>query len=198
MARAASTTPFPTDDPGLTDIKQISTSQAVTLFLRKDGTVLSCGGTDEELGRDWNFTDKSAWKPLPVAGFGPGSPGGAVVDISITGDAAMAMKEDGSVYLWGRNTNAALAPLFGGAAGIAEEPTLAPLPAGPPAVDVDNTDSVTPRVIRADGSLVLWGGNTFGAGGTGPARASSPARSCSTWRVAPCCRRPAARGPASR
>ncbi len=165
-------TPFPSTIPGLTDIKQISTSPAVTLFLRKDGTVLSCGGTDEELGRDWNFTDKSPWKPLPVAGFGPGS---KVVDISITGDAAMAMKEDGSVYLWGRNTNAALAPIFGADAGVAEEPTLAPLPAGPPAVDVDNTDSVTPRVIRADGSLVLWGGNTFGAGGTGkPGFITSP------------------------
>ncbi len=165
-------TPFPTTVPGLTDIKQISTSQAVTLFLRKDGTVLSCGGTDEELGRDWDFGAKSAWKPLPVDGLGKGS---GVVDISITGDAAMAMKEDGSVYMWGRNTNAVLAPLFGGGSGVAEVPTQIPLPAGPPAVDIDLSDTATPRVIRADGSLVLWGGNTYGAGGTGqPGFITSP------------------------
>jgi alpha-tubulin suppressor-like RCC1 family protein len=160
------TDPFPKQIAGLTDIKQISTSMAVTLFLKKDGTVLSCGGTDDELGRDWDFTGKSAYRPLPVTGFEAGS---KVVDISITGDAAMALKEDGSVYLWGRNTNAVLAPLFGARDGVAKVPTLAPLPAGPPAVDVDNTDSSTPRVIRADGSLVLWGGNTNGAGGTGQA-----------------------------
>lgn len=156
---------FPKPIEGLDDIRQVVTSQAIHLFLRKDGAVLSCGGTDPQLGRDWDYNTASPWRPLPVDGLGAGS---GVVDISIAGDQVMALKEDGTVLIWGQNTNAGLAPVCGAESCTLETPTVTPLPAGPPVTGVENSDTATPHLIRADGSVVVWGSNHEGSGGKQP------------------------------
>ncbi|MFG3690423.1 PxKF domain-containing protein [Micromonospora sp. NPDC047740] len=157
---------YPARIPDLTDVRQIAVSPAIVLFLKKDGTVLSCGGTDVQLGRKWNQSDPatSPWLPRPVDTLGRAS---KVVDITISGDQAVVLKENGAVWMWGENTNAGLAPILGDRKGTLLVPTQAPMPAGPPIVGIDNGDSPTTLAIRADGSMIVWGGNTFGAAGTG-------------------------------
>ncbi|GHJ47658.1 hypothetical protein Cs7R123_50000 [Catellatospora sp. TT07R-123] len=163
---AAVDTLYPAPIPGLSGVRQIAVSSAIVLFLKTDGTVLSCGGTDPQLGRAWNLTDpaKSPWLPRQVDTLGRGS---KVVDLSISTDQAVVLKEDGSVFFWGQNTNGGLGPVLGANTGELLAPTAVPLPAGPPVVGVDNGNSPTTLTIRADGSMLVWGGNTYGGAGTG-------------------------------
>jgi hypothetical protein len=164
-------TQFATAVPQLADVRQIATSSAITLFLKKDGTVLSCGGTDPQLGRAWDLSQaKSPWRPRQVDGLGAGS---GVVDISISGDQAVALKDDGTVLMWGQNTNAGLGPVCGLADCTKTSPVVAAMPPGAPIVGIDNHDSSTTLAVRADGSMLAWGGNTYGAAGVGNPGGSS-------------------------
>ena len=158
--------PYATTVPGLTDIRQIATGSSMVFFVRTDGTVLSCGGTDLLLGRVAGNvgTPTSAYLPNPVNNLGRG---GKVVDVSSNGAAAVVLKEDGSVFMWGKSTNDDLSALELPRGGSTKEPTRVTLPDGPPVVGVEKDASQTTLAIRADGSMLAWGGNLYGVTGTG-------------------------------
>ncbi|KAB8182154.1 hypothetical protein FH610_024740 [Microbispora catharanthi] len=157
--------PYATAIPGLSDIRQIAAASGVVFFLKKDGTLLSCGDTDPVLGRPWALnTPTSPYLPNTVTNLGRGS---GVVDVSSSGDSAVALKEDGSVSMWGQNTNHELDALGFAGGQSTSVPTSVALPEGAPVVAVDHDDSMNTLAIRADGSMLAWGGNLFGATGTG-------------------------------
>ncbi|GAB3910778.1 hypothetical protein GCM10027612_87250 [Microbispora bryophytorum subsp. camponoti] len=157
--------PYATAVPGLSGIRQITAAAGAVFFLKKDGTLLSCGDTDPILGRPWALnTPTSPYLPSPVTNLGAGS---TVVDVSSSGDSAVALKEDGSVFMWGQNTNHELDALGFAGGQSTTVPTQVTLPAGAPVVAVDHDDSMNTFAIRADGSMLAWGGNLFGATGTG-------------------------------
>ena len=159
-------TPYPTKVEQLEGgVRQIANGSGIILFLMKDGRVLSCGATDPQLGRKWGFDETNTpYRPRQVDGLGVGS---GVVDMTIHGDSAAVLKENGDVLIWGENTNASVGPVCGLPDCTLKSPTLAPMPAGAQIIDVENEDSATTLALRADGTMLVWGGNTYGAGGLG-------------------------------
>jgi hypothetical protein len=157
---------FPTPMPMVGgDVRQIASGDKWTMFLKKDGTVLSCGHTTPVAGRPVTGTD--IYVPKPVTGFGPGS---GVIDISAGGENGLALKADGSVWLWGANNNWELGVLGKSGPASVPAPMQVPLPPGPPVVDVDMDNACHALVTRADGSVLGWGCDFFEqvGNGTGP------------------------------
>ncbi len=157
--------PFPVPLPLVGgDVRQLSSSGYWTLILKKDGTVLSCGALAPVAGRPVP-TIGDVYVPKPVTGFGPGS---GVVDISAGGEAGLALKADGSVWLWGANNNWELGVLGKSGPASVPAPTQVPLPPGPPVVDVEMDDACHALLERADGSVLAWGCDFFEQVGNGP------------------------------
>ena len=155
--------PFPIALSGVGgDVRQVSSGNQFTLFLKKDGTVLECGHVPPVAGRP--VTGADMYVPKQVTGFGPGS---GVIDISAGGEGGLALKEDGSVWTWGANNNWELGVLgYEGPASV-NAPTQVPLPPGPPVVDVDMDDACHAILTRADGSVLGWGCDFFEQVGNG-------------------------------
>jgi len=143
------------------DVVQISAGHGMVMARKADGSVWACAGDDELLDR---AKGTNAATPLPMRSFGPGS---GVIDISSGGDGAIALKADGTVLLWGKNTNSTLGPLGVQPDAIVDRPTPVPLPPGPPVVDVEMDASCNARATRADGTVLSWGCNTNGGAGIG-------------------------------
>ena len=155
---------FPTPMPMVGgDVRQIASGDKWTMFLKKDGTVLSCGHTTPVAGRPVTGTD--IYMPKPVTGFGPGS---GVIDISAGGENGLALKADGSVWLWGANNNWELGVIGKSGPASVPAPVQVPLPPGPPVVDVDMDNACHALVTRADGSVLGWGCDFFEQVGNGP------------------------------
>ncbi|HEX6659115.1 MAG TPA: hypothetical protein VF065_13595, partial [Ilumatobacter sp.] len=146
------------------DVRQISSGNQWTLFLKKDGTVLSCAAVSPIAGRPVTGTD--IYTPKPVTGFGPRS---GVVDIAAGFEGGLALKADGSVWAWGKNANGSLNVIGVPGNGNAPVPVQVPLPPGPPVVDIEMHGACHALALRADGSLLSWGCDFFGQGGDGAA-----------------------------
>ena len=155
---------FPTPMPMVGgDVRQIASGDKWTMFLKKDGTVLSCGHNPPVAGRPVTAAD--VYMPKPVTGFGPGS---GVIDISAGGENGLALKADGSVWLWGANNNWELGVLGKSGPASVPAPMQVPLPPGPPVVDVDMDNACHALLTRADGSVLGWGCDFFEQVGNGP------------------------------
>jgi alpha-tubulin suppressor-like RCC1 family protein len=148
-----------------TSVRQISSGGDWTAFRMADGSVLSCGGNRNALGRTLTQT-QGLFAPHPVNTFGPGS---GVIDVSAGYESGAALKADGSVWAWGWNGNGSLtaAGVAGGA--VALTPVRVPLPPGPPVVDVEIAEACHIQALRADGSILIWGCDTHGSSGIVPA-----------------------------
>ncbi len=94
-------------------------------------------------------------------------PGSGVVDVAASSAVGVALREDGSVWIWGRNVDGELDALGVARGERVYAPRSVPLPAGPPVVDVDADSSFGVLAVRADGSVLSWGANTYGAAGIG-------------------------------
>jgi alpha-tubulin suppressor-like RCC1 family protein len=145
------------------DVRQVSSGNQWTLILKKDGTVLSCGALPPRAGRPVSASD--VYVPKPLTGLGAGS---GVIDVSAGGEAGLALKADGSVWLWGANNNWELGVLGHTGPAFVNVPTRVSLPPGPPVVDVEMNDSCHALALRADGSVLGWGCDFFEQVGNGP------------------------------
>ena len=141
------------------NVRQISSGNQWTLFLKKDGTVLSCGATPPTSGRP----PGPIHIPTQVTGLGPGS---GVIDVAAGHGNGMALKADGSLWIWGIDDNNSFAVLA--SRDPRPEPVQVPLPPGPPVVDIEMDDSCHVLLLRADGSVIGWGCDFFEQLGDGP------------------------------
>jgi alpha-tubulin suppressor-like RCC1 family protein len=144
------------------NVRQVSSGNQWTMFLKKDGTVLSCGAFAPAAGRPVP-TMSDVYTPLPLTGFGPGS---GAVDIASGYEGGLVLKDDGSVWAWGYNANGSLNVVGGGPSIPA--PLQVPLPPGPPVIDIDQDNACHALALRADGSLLSWGCDFFEQIGNGP------------------------------
>ncbi len=160
-----------------TDNKQIAAShQGAGLFLKKDGSLYSCGNGSAPVGRVITGGN-DAWhddpNPGQVQGMGPGS----VTQVSADLEQALALKTDGTVWAWGRNDNCSIVctePDYSDDNTTVVLPKQVPLPAGPPVVSVTACLSAS-YAIRADGSVLAWGYDGYNSLGlTDPSVVVSP------------------------
>lgn len=151
--------------PGLEGITQIAVARSHGLALSKDGHVMAWGSnSDGELG---NGTRDTAWTPTPVTGLdhvvsiAAGTGGGK----GLSG----AVREDGTVWLWGTNTSAQMG---NGAGPLSPDDPGGrnPLPApvkGVAAVRALCIGDGHVAVLLRDGTLSLWGHDGWGQIGVG-------------------------------
>lgn len=148
-------TPMPIS---ITNVVQIKTGDAYTLALKADGTVWAWG--DNIVGQLGNGTMTNSSSPVQVgvgvAGFNN------IVAVSAGESDAIALKSDGTVWIWGRN-------LYG-QVGNGTRLVIQRLP-------VQNTTlsnivqvsagSANIMALRSDGTVWIWGNNTRGQIGNG-------------------------------
>jgi alpha-tubulin suppressor-like RCC1 family protein len=144
------------------NVRQVSSGNQWTMFLKKDGTVLSCGAVAPTAGRPLQSIS-DVYTPGTVTGFGPGN---GAIDIAAGFEGGLILKEDGSVWAWGYNANGSL-DVVGGGPSIGA-PVQVPLPPGAPVVDIDQTGACHALALRADGTLLSWGCDFFEQIGNGP------------------------------
>lgn len=144
---------------------QVSDSIQRIIFLRPDGSVSTC-----DIGKS-----NPALLPLDVAGFGVGAPLGKAVQVLTSNGAFWVVNDRGELYGWGQQVGGGfrifgepgptpVPPFTDAGATFIAEPALAPLPAGAPVAWIAGGGD-TMHVVRADGSVVIWGGTTHHANG---------------------------------
>lgn len=162
---------------GLTGIGAISAGESFVLALRDDGTVVSWGRNDYgQLGRDTGAATESG-TPAPVQGIAGASA------VAAGGYSAYAVVA-GGVRAWGYAANGALgspATHDGttGAEWVATPVPVAGVGGSGALADVTAVSGGTEHALalRADGTVVGWGGNAtgeLGQGAAGPANAYAP------------------------
>ncbi len=158
--------PRPTLVPGLENIVQVAAGGKHYLALDRDGRVWSWGESNQwgELGRD-SGTDP--WAPGIVDGLV------GVVSIAAGGEginASGAVREDGSVWVWGGNQSGMMG---NGANPVLGEPgSVNPKPMAVKAVAGAKTIAMAMghvAVLLRDGTLRLWGHDGYGQIGVGTA-----------------------------
>ena len=128
--------------------------------IKADGSVVGWGyNATGQLGNGSVTTDELT--PTPVTGLGAGS---GVAAISADGYHALALKSDGSVVAWGYN---AFGQLGDGTTTDKLTPTpVTGLGAGS-GVTAVSASAFRSMVRKSDGSVLVWGSNTFGQLGDG-------------------------------
>lgn len=151
-------TPMPLPQWG-TGLTKMVVNSAGTIGLYADGSVKACGSPTEGISGRQNIQWPEHTLPNAVDNLSSG-----VIDIAIH-DHAIALKSDGSVWVWGRNQV--------GQIGIGTTtpylltyPQQVPLPAGPKVVAI-SAGYDTDVAVRADGSALTWGHNSGGVAATG-------------------------------
>ena len=160
---------------GLADVSEVVAGDAHTLALKNDGTVWSWGyNFFGQLGAgSFDFTDRRT--PVQVMSLTN------VVAVAAGGKCSMALKADGTVWIWGmcklNMKSYAISDAewtsTGGASGPYQVPGLTEvvsIAAGGTSVTGQNADVLL--ALTADGRLYSWGSNDWGELGLGTAGSS--------------------------
>jgi uncharacterized repeat protein (TIGR01451 family) len=160
----------PVQIAGLTNVVEVVAGDAHTLALKSDGTVWAWGyNFYGQLGAgSFDFTDRKT--PVQVMGLSN------VVAIAAGGKGSMALKADGTVWVWGNyklNMKSAVISdtdwsSTGGASGPYQVPGLAnvvTIAAGGTATSGQSADVCL--ALNADGEFYAWGSNDWGELGLG-------------------------------
>lgn len=149
-------TDSPTTVPGVIKIKSVSTGDAFSLALLKDGTVRAWGlGIQGELG---NGTMSTSFTPVTVSGLT------GVAAVSAGGGssyASLALLKTGTVEAWGYN---GYGQLGDGTFNSNDVPGIVPLGAGVKQIAVGGSHDLA---LMADGTVASWGRNGNGELGYG-------------------------------
>ncbi|WP_068468395.1 PKD-like domain-containing protein [Candidatus Protochlamydia phocaeensis] len=142
-----------------TDVVSIAGGGAHSLALKSDGTVWAWGINN--FGQLGNGTNTSSNLPVQVGG---GTPLTDIIAIAGGGSYSLAVRSDGTVWMWGANT---LGQLGNGTNTSSNLPVQ--VGGGTPLTDViaiagGYTQSLA---VRSDGTVWAWGGNSNGQLGNG-------------------------------
>lgn len=160
--------PAPVQVNGLTNVAEVIAGDSHTLALKHDGTVWAWGyNFFGQLGAGaFDFTDRTT--PVQVMGLTN------VVAIAAGGKGSMALKADGTVWVWGNYKLKLFSTLppdwasSGGASGpypVAGLTNVLAIAAGGNAVTGNNADVCL--ALTADGQFYSWGSNDWGELGLG-------------------------------
>ncbi|HEX8476428.1 MAG TPA: S8 family serine peptidase [Pyrinomonadaceae bacterium] len=139
---------------GLANIKAIAAGLAHTVALRNDGVVLGLGsGSSGQLG-----TNSSASSLTPVQPVGMTS----VAHIAAGSGHTLALKTDGTLWAWGANSNGELGEGTSGAG--KSRPVQVSNIAG--VVQISAKENSNAALLN-DGTVRMWGNNTYGQLGDG-------------------------------
>jgi alpha-tubulin suppressor-like RCC1 family protein len=166
------TTPVEVIDLDGAELKAIAGGQLHSLALKEDGTVLAWGrNLDDQLG-DGTNTDTST----PVQVQDPNDPSGYLSEVEAIAAGSshnLALKNDGTVWAWGNNTNGRESPLFGSISGQLGDDEI-PRSSTPVQVDglPDGIEAVAAGLayslaLKDDGTVWAWGFNQVGQLGDG-------------------------------
>ncbi|HEY7144930.1 MAG TPA: hypothetical protein VH637_11825 [Streptosporangiaceae bacterium] len=144
--------------PGLSHIIQVAVGGGHVLALDSAGTVWSWGNnTNGQLGNGTTSQiEGSNPTPVPVPGLH------GIVQITAGDEFSMALRGDGSVWVWGRNNSGQL-----GDGTTVDRDSPEQLPALTGLVSRLIAGEATSYAIRTDGTLLAWGDNSLGLLGKG-------------------------------
>jgi alpha-tubulin suppressor-like RCC1 family protein len=147
----------------LTGVKAVAAGFHSTVALMLDGTVWTWGENGSgELG-DGTTTDPPYGKSTPVQVLGVGGIG-FLTDVKAIAAAfgyAVALKQDGTVWVWGSNGNGQLGD------GLTNAPPVAQLASGETDVTAIAAGWGHTVALKQDGTVWTWGGNYTGQLGDG-------------------------------
>ena len=152
---------FPQQIPNLNNIIQVSGGGAHSLALRSDGTVWAWG--DNFFGQLGNGSfgrlfDEGGSSPTQVRNLTN------VIAISAGQRHNMALRSDGTVWTWGSNTSGELGD---GNSGLDAHRNLPAQVSGLNNVTYISGGDIHSAVVRNDGTVWTWGGNSLGQLGDG-------------------------------
>lgn len=150
-----STSPVPTQVPGLTGVVQIAASGDNTYALKSDGTVYAWG--DDEYGQIGNPSAANNQNTPMQAGISDAT------SLSAGATAAAVIKSDGTVWDWGDNNTLQL-----GDEGACGKTCVTPVQA----IGLTSTAVIAGGYVHSlaettDGTIWAWGGNSAGQLGDG-------------------------------
>ena len=148
----------------LTGITAIAAGSQYSLALRSDGTVWAWGRNNYgQLGDNTSGTDR----PTPVQVVGAGGSGTlrSIAAISAKSYSSMALRDDGAVFAWGRNTYGQLGDNTSGTDRLAPVQVVSGAAGGGislmgiTAIATGDSHSLA---LRMDGTVWAWGYNFYG------------------------------------
>ena len=146
--------------PALAIAPKLSVGASHMLMLKSDGSVTGWGGN--LAGQLAGGTTGGRWlAPTPLPGLGSG-----VVDVVARGGWSMALKADGTVWVWGNVSDGRDGIDHGGGGQFAATPTQVPGLRGIVAI-ASSFNGMTGFAIDTSGQAWAWGGNGYGLLGTG-------------------------------
>ncbi len=166
------TTPVEVSNLDGAELKAITGGGYHSLALKDDGTVLAWG--NNQYGQLADGTNTSSSTPVQVQD--PDDPSGylsGVETIAAGSFYSLALKNDGTVWAWGNNTNGRESPLFGSISGQLGDDEIprssTPVQVGglPDGIEAIAAGSFYSLALKDDGTVWAWGFNRFGQLGDG-------------------------------
>jgi uncharacterized repeat protein (TIGR01451 family) len=147
---------------GLSGVVGVAGGNFHSIAVKADGSVWTWGGNDDGQLGIGTYGPSFQGQPVPVAvtGLGPGS---GVVAVTAGGRYSLALKADGSVLAWGLNGFKQLG--VDGITGSNVPVAVTGLGPGSGVIAIAAGEAFS-LALKADGSVLAWGGNThFELGG---------------------------------